>query len=142
MTRTTKTLVQMLIAGAVGAVIGARLVTRRTAATAPSWVVLHRGMWIAVGLICLFSVGWSAAAKDSAPAQSSEPVWSRRLHLIVLNGGVLLLVLPVPGLGRRFVPASRVVTVAGLAIEVAGILFAFWARRHLGRNWSGDRNGA
>jgi protein-S-isoprenylcysteine O-methyltransferase Ste14 len=138
MTRTTKTLVEMLIAGAVGAVIGARLVTHRTAANAHSWVVLHRGMWIAVGLICLFSVVWSVAAKDSAPAQSSESGWSRRLHLIVLNGGVLLLVLPVPGLTRRFVPASRMVTVAGLAIEVAGILFAFWARRHLGRNWSGE----
>lgn len=131
-------LVEMLIAGAAGAVVGVRLLAHRTAANAASWVVLPRGMWIAVGLICLFSVGWSVAARASAPAQSSESGWSRRLHLTVLNGAVLLLVLPVPGLTRRFVPASRMVTLAGLAVEAAGILFAFWARRHLGRNWSGE----
>ena len=96
-----------------------------------------RGMMIAIALICFFSIYWSAAAKDSAPTQSSESVWSRRLHLIVLNSAVLLLIFPVPGLTRRFLPSIRILTALGLAIEIAGILFAFWARRHLGRNWSG-----
>jgi protein-S-isoprenylcysteine O-methyltransferase Ste14 len=97
-----------------------------------------RGMMIAIALICFFSIYWSAAAKNSAPTQSSESAWSRRLHLIVLNSAVLLLIFPVPGLTRRFLPASRILTAAGLAVEIAGILFAFWARRHLGRNWSGE----
>lgn len=140
MTRTTRTLVRMGIAGSVGGVVGFFLVRghERSPRDVPNIIRFSHCMLAAVGLICLFSILWDAAAKNSAPAQSSEPVWSRRLHLMVLNGGVLLLVLPVPGLTRRFVPASRMVTVAGLAIEVAGILFAFWARRHLGRNWSGE----
>jgi protein-S-isoprenylcysteine O-methyltransferase Ste14 len=138
MTQSSKRFVRTGLAVVAVGVIAIRSFAHHRAAAALSWVVLPREMWIALGLVCLFSVGWEAASKDSAPAQSGESVWSRRLHLIVLNGGVLLLVLPVPGLTRRFVPASRIVTVAGLAIEVAGILFAFWARRHLGRNWSGE----
>ncbi|MGB6158342.1 MAG: isoprenylcysteine carboxylmethyltransferase family protein [Acidobacteriaceae bacterium] len=138
MTRTTKTFLKMLIAGAVGAIIGGTLVAHHTASTVPTRLIFPRGMMLAIALICFFSIYWSAAAKDSAPTQSSESVWSRRLHLIVLNSAVLLLILPVPGLTRRFLPASRILTVAGLAIEIAGILFAFWARRHLGRNWSGE----
>jgi protein-S-isoprenylcysteine O-methyltransferase Ste14 len=128
----------MLIAGAVGGIIGGALVTHHTASDDPLWLMVPRGMWIAIALICFFSICWSAAAKDSAPTQSSESVRSRRLHLIVLNSAVLLLILSVPGLTRRFLPASGTLTVAGLAVEIAGILFAFWARRHLGRNWSGE----
>jgi protein-S-isoprenylcysteine O-methyltransferase Ste14 len=138
MTRTAKTLLKMLIAGAVGGIIGAQLVAHHTASDSPRWLMFPRGMMIAIALICFFSIYWSAAAKDSAPTQSSESFWSRRLHLIVLNSGALLLIIPVPGLTWRFLPASRLLTAAGLVIEIAGILFAFWARRHLGRNWSGE----
>jgi protein-S-isoprenylcysteine O-methyltransferase Ste14 len=135
MTRTTNTLLKMLIAGAVGGIIGGGLVAHRNAS---SLLMVPRGMGIAIALICFFSIYWSAAAKDSAPAQSSESVWSRRLHLIVLNSAVLLLIVPAPGLTWRFLPAGRMFTALGLAVEIAGILFAFWARRHLGRNWSGE----
>ena len=137
MTRTANIFFKMLIAAAVGGIIGGGLVAHDTASDAPRWLMVPRGMWIAIALICFFSIYWSAAAKDSAPTQSSESVWSRRLHLIVLNSAVLLLIFPVPGLTRRFLPPSRMLTVAGLAVEIAGILFAFWARDHLGRNWSG-----
>jgi protein-S-isoprenylcysteine O-methyltransferase Ste14 len=138
MNRTAKTLLKMLIAGAIGGIIGAGLVSHHSASNAPRWLMFPRGMMIAIALICFFSIYWSAAAKNSAPTQSSESAWSRRLHLIVLNSAVLLLIFPVPGLTRRFLPASRILTAAGLAVEIAGILFAFWARRHLGRNWSGE----
>jgi len=138
MNRTAKTLLKMLIAGAIGGISGAGLVGHHTASDNPRWLMLPRGMWLAIALICFFSIYWSAAAKNSAPTQSSESAWSRRLHLIVLNSAVLLLIFPVPGLTRRFLPASRILTAAGLAVEIAGILFAFWARRHLGRNWSGE----
>lgn len=100
--------------------------------------LMSPAMRVAVVLICLFSVLWSIASKSSAPAQSSESRLSRVSHLIVLNGAVLLLILPVPGLTRRFLPFSHLLEAAGLAIEIAGILFAVWARRHLGRNWSGE----
>ena len=95
-------------------------------------------MLAAIALICLFSIYWDAAAKNTAPAQSSESPWSRRFHLIVLNLSVLLLILPIPGLTRRFLPTRPILEALGLAIEIAGIAFAIWARRHLGANWSGE----
>lgn len=130
----------MLVAGAVGGVIGGALAHghQPTPRTLPTLLQWPPAMALAVALICLFSIAWSIAARNSAPSQSSESTGSRRLHLIVLNSAVLLLILPVPGLTRRFLPASRVLTVLGMAIEIAGILFAFWARSHLGRNWSGE----
>jgi protein-S-isoprenylcysteine O-methyltransferase Ste14 len=96
------------------------------------------GMSISLALLCLFSVYWSIAAKDSKPTATSESKWSRGLHLALVNGGVLLLILPVPGLTRRFLPESQLLAVAGLAIEAAFILLAVWARRSLGSNWSGE----
>jgi protein-S-isoprenylcysteine O-methyltransferase Ste14 len=95
-------------------------------------------MRLAIALLFAFSVYWSIAAKDSAPTKTSESKWSRGLHLALVNGGVLLLILPVPGLTRRFLPNSLVFAVAGLAIEAAFILLAVWARRALGSNWSGE----
>src|SRR5579884_4124777 len=40
-------------------------------------------------------------------------------------------------LARPFVPATRTVAYAGLALVFAGISFAVWARFYLGGNWSG-----
>lgn len=95
-------------------------------------------MTLAIGLLCLFSVYWSIAAKDSKPTKSSESKWSRGLHLALVNGGVLLLILPVPRLTRRFLPDSNFLVAAGLIIEAAFVLLAVWARRTLGSNWSGE----
>ena len=93
---------------------------------------------LAVALLCLFSVYWSIAAKDSAPTKTSESKWSRGLHLFLVNGAVLLLIFPIPGLTRRFLPDNHFVVAVGLAIEAAFILLAVWARLHLGTNWSGE----
>jgi protein-S-isoprenylcysteine O-methyltransferase Ste14 len=130
MNKPAKTFLWMLVAGAVGGVIGGALAHghQPTPRTLPTLLQWPPAMPLAVALICLFSVAWSIAAKNSAPAQSSESIWSRRLHLIV----------HMPGLTYRFLPAGPVLTVLGLTIEIAGILFAFWARGHLGRNWSGE----
>lgn len=96
------------------------------------------GMRISVALLFLFSVYWSIAARDSAPTKTSESKWSRGLHLFLVNGAVLLLIFPVPGLTRRFLPDSHFFVAAGLVIEAAFILLAVWARRNLGTNWSGE----
>jgi protein-S-isoprenylcysteine O-methyltransferase Ste14 len=95
-------------------------------------------MTLAVALLCFFSVYWSIAAKDSKPTKSSESKWSRGLHLALVNGGVLLLILPVPGLTRRFLPESNFLVAAGLIVETAFVLLTVWARRALGSNWSGE----
>jgi protein-S-isoprenylcysteine O-methyltransferase Ste14 len=96
------------------------------------------GMRISVALLFLFSVYWSIAARNSSPTKTSETKWSRGLHLALVNGGVLLLILPLPGLTRRFLPDNHFVVAVGLVIEAAFILLAVWARRHLGSNWSGE----
>ncbi len=138
MSKRGKTVLQMILAGAVGGVVGARLAAHRTPSTAPAMLHFSHGMLAAIALIVLFSIYWSIASKDSAPAQSSESVGSRQFHVVTLNLAVLLLMFSVPGLAHRFLPAHRLLTGAGLVIEGAGIAFAIWARRILGANWSGE----
>lgn len=99
----------------------------------------HAGpMWWSVLLWCVFTVYWSAAAKNSAAAKKSESGDSRRVHVLLLNVALLLVLIPVPGLRQRFLPVSTIVAVVGLAIQTAFGFLGVWARRHLGANWSGE----
>lgn len=138
MTKTTKTLLKMGAAGIVGAALGAL----RSRWQMPPWlraqVEFPVGMKLSLVLWLLFSIYWGIAANQSAPTKTSESVWSRRLHVILVNGALLLLVLPIPGLRWRFLPESVFLVAAGLAIQAAFVLLAVWARRHLGSNWSGE----
>jgi protein-S-isoprenylcysteine O-methyltransferase Ste14 len=62
------------------------------------------------------------------------------MHIVPLVLAGLLLTFrggPVAALDRRFVPFSAAIVWTGWLIAAAGLLFAVWARRHLGRNWSG-----
>lgn len=120
------------------AVIAGMYIARHIPTSVKAELRFHVGMSISVALLCLFSVYWSIAAKDSKPTETSESKWSRGLHLALVNGGVLLLILPVPGLTRRFLPESHFLVAAGLVIEAAFTLLAVWARRSLGSNWSGE----
>lgn len=95
-------------------------------------MLLSGGIWVA------FLIYWSVAAKNSAPATRAESSKSRAIHQAILNGSLLLLFIPVPGLTRWFLPASPYLVPVGLAVQTAFFLLAAWARRHLGRNWSGE----
>jgi len=94
-------------------------------------MLLSAALWVA------FIIYWSAAARMAGPAKSAESRQSRRLHTLMLNGAILLLFIPVPGLRGRFLPLLPLIVAAGLALQAGAILLAVWARRHLGRNWSG-----
>ena len=94
-------------------------------------MLLSAGLWI------LFIVYWSSAARNAAPAKSSESQESRRLHTHLLNAALLLLFIPVPGLRWRYLPLSLSIVAAGLTLQASSALLAVWARRHLGRNWAG-----
>lgn len=94
------------------------------------------GMWVSGGLWIAFIAYWSVAAKNSGAAKSSESRRSRSVHELLLNGGLLLLFLPIPGLTRYFPGPSRFLILAGLGVQAAFFLLAWWSRRHLGRNWS------
>jgi protein-S-isoprenylcysteine O-methyltransferase Ste14 len=50
---------------------------------------------------------------------------------------LLLEIVPIRGLGR-FLPASSLIMAAGLGVDAMGLFLAIWARRQLGRNWSGE----
>jgi protein-S-isoprenylcysteine O-methyltransferase Ste14 len=94
------------------------------------------GMLVSGGLWIAFIAYWSVAAKNSAAAKSSESQRSRSVHELLLNVGLLLLFVPVWGLAGYFLPHARSLTLAGLGVQAAFFLLAWWSRRHLGRNWS------
>jgi protein-S-isoprenylcysteine O-methyltransferase Ste14 len=93
--------------------------------------ILSALLWIA------FIAYWSATAKKASAAKSSESRESRRIHENLLVTSFVLLFIPIPGLTARFLPQSNVFVVAGLVGQASFLLLAVWARRHLGRNWSG-----
>jgi len=130
-----------------GAAVGAILATSRrsTSSLLPQvpWLATDDALkqhWplflCALGCWAAFSLYWEAAAKNAAPAQRSESKSSRSVHVFLVNVAVILVFAPIRGLGR-FVPASTPIMCAGLAIEAIGLFIAIWARRHLGRHWSG-----
>jgi protein-S-isoprenylcysteine O-methyltransferase Ste14 len=94
-------------------------------------------LWVSGAVWILFSLYWEVAAKNAASDARSESGTSRALHVFLVNAALLLLFVPVPGLNRRYLPAASLLGPLGLAIQVCAVLLAVWARRHLGRNWSG-----
>jgi protein-S-isoprenylcysteine O-methyltransferase Ste14 len=141
-------LIEQLI---VGAVIGAVLVVVLTRSGWHPPSILARNFnhfdydleWnrVTASLILwvVFSLFWSVASRNSAPTQSSEPKASTYLHQIVLNGALVLLFWPAPGLTGWFLPQRfHFLVGVGVIIQVGFLLLALWARRHLGRNWSAE----
>ena len=136
----------LVLAGAlVGAVGGVLLVSPgihisdRIAALATDEALLaHRQLLIAaVAGWAFFGVYWEIAARGAAPAKSSESGASRGVHVFLANAALLLEIAPIHGLGRAL-PISIPLMSAGLGIEALGLFLTIWARRHLGKNWSGE----
>jgi protein-S-isoprenylcysteine O-methyltransferase Ste14 len=86
---------------------------------------------ISVAEWAVFVLYWSAAAKNASPAASSESRNSRRIHEVLVNVALLLVIFPVR-------PGTNIAAWAGLAIQTASGLLGVWARRHLGAHWSGE----
>jgi protein-S-isoprenylcysteine O-methyltransferase Ste14 len=85
----------------------------------------------------IFSIYWDAAAKSASPAKSAESKGSRNLHVVLTNAAVLLEIVQVRGV-PRFLPLSVASLATGLAVSAIGLSICIWARRHLGKNWSGN----
>lgn len=94
-------------------------------------------LWISCAIWASFSIFWEVASRNTSADKEAEPSGARAFHVLMVNAALLLLFLPITGLTGRFIPASGVLPIIGLAIQFAGLFFAIWARRHLGRNWSG-----
>jgi len=137
MNKTLKALRPIAVAALAGAAIGAfgRKARLLDFAKGMSLTPAMRG---SVGLWLVFSVYWSIASKDRAPSRSGESILSRQAHVIAVNAALLLLIVPIRGLTRRFMPDTFAVHLVGLVIQTVSVACAVWARRHLGSNWSGE----
>ena len=90
--------------------------------------------WKALGLFWLIGLAFTK------PTVRRQSAGSRLLHYVLaITGGLLIwgYLFPRDWLGGRFVPHTPSVALAGLALTIAGCLFAVWARITLGANWSG-----
>jgi protein-S-isoprenylcysteine O-methyltransferase Ste14 len=87
-----------------------------------------------------FFYWWLASLGVHKPART-ESRGSRAVHMGLLAAAFLLLFSPLfkfGYLGTRVIPESRALECAGVGMTCAGLLFAVWARVHLGRFWSGE----
>ena len=90
-------------------------------------------IWIA------FVLYWQVKAVNTKTTKRLEPVASRILRVLGILIVVVLLSttrIPLPWLYLELWPVGLLPFWLGVAITVAGLLFAVWAREHLGRNWS------
>lgn len=90
-------------------------------------------VWIA------FFVYWQIKAANTKTTQRLEPAVSRILRSLLFLVAIALLAftsIPVPWLYFPLWAQGLLAFWLGAAVLVAGLLFAVWAREHLGRNWS------
>jgi protein-S-isoprenylcysteine O-methyltransferase Ste14 len=86
-------------------------------------------------------VYWAVSARGVKKTSWRESFGEQMRHRALIIVAALLLAGPrlVPKvLTRRFVPVHPVLIWFGTALVAAGLGYAVWARRHLGRNWSSN----
>src|SRR5580693_6837901 len=87
----------------------------------------------------VFVVYWQIKAGDTKTTQRIEPAGSRMLRIFIFLIAIALLSIPripLAWLYAQIWQQGYWPFWLGAAITVAGLLFAVWARVHLGRNWS------
>jgi len=148
--RNTLKLVRQLVLGALlGAAVGLFL-RKRSPSAAPrphdlaGWLAALRTSGfngpelLSLLLWVVFSLYWSWAARNASAARVSETRASRAVHLVIVSVGQMLVILPVWGLRARLWPDVPAVVWFGMAVNVAALALAVWARQTLGRHWSGE----
>ncbi|MGC2476046.1 MAG: isoprenylcysteine carboxylmethyltransferase family protein [Candidatus Sulfotelmatobacter sp.] len=100
-------------------------------------------MWFYVSffpvLWIVFVLYWQIKAADTKTTQRLEPAASRIFRVLIFVIAIALLSIPRIPLRWLYVqlwPQGFWPFWLGAAVTVAGLLFAVWAREHLGRNWS------
>lgn len=87
----------------------------------------------------VFLVYWQIRAGNTKTTMRLERPLSRIVRALVFLAAILLLSLPdLPAriLYRPLIAQGYATFYGGAVLSVAGILFAVWAREHLGSNWS------
>src|SRR3984893_14289846 len=110
--------------------------------------ILH-GLWFICGttpagiirdLWALLALYWLVSALNRKKTKRREAFAQRLLYVVPLIFAFYLLNHSGFGqgwLGTRFVPDTPLVRWLAVLITAAGVAVAFWARFHLGANWSG-----
>jgi len=89
----------------------------------------------------IWLVVWTAAAFFVKRTRIKEPLGTMLYERVPVIAGFLMLVLPrqLPvTLTHRVLSKGPALALGALVLVIAGMLFAYWARAHLGRNWSGE----
>jgi protein-S-isoprenylcysteine O-methyltransferase Ste14 len=87
----------------------------------------------------LFLLYWQIKAAKTKATQRLEPAASRILRVFIFLIAIILLSttrIPLRWLYLQLWPAGVLPFWSGAAVTIAGLLFAVWAREHLGSNWS------
>jgi protein-S-isoprenylcysteine O-methyltransferase Ste14 len=100
-------------------------------------------LWIYESLFPVLWIGfllyWQVKAAGTKATKRLEPASSRIVRAVVFLSAIFLMSwphIPVSWLSRQFLPQTAWTFWLGAAITAAGLLFAVWAREHLGTNWS------
>ncbi|HXY89159.1 MAG TPA: isoprenylcysteine carboxylmethyltransferase family protein [Xanthobacteraceae bacterium] len=88
--------------------------------------------WLVLFLVWMFGYRDSKRAINAPNLLLQIPVTA-----LVIFGFVLLFNPRIYGLGAPVTPRNAVLGMIGLALDLAGVAFAIWARLTLGSNWSG-----
>jgi protein-S-isoprenylcysteine O-methyltransferase Ste14 len=101
------------------------------------WVVLGRGM---IGILWVAWVAyWLVAARYTLSNQRTESLLTGASYRVLLVLGAILLAFP-DRLGPAnplLWPQSAITVAIALGLAIIGLSIAVWARRHLGKYWSG-----
>lgn len=99
--------------------------------------LFYNGFFPVVWIV--FLLYWQIKASDAKATTRLESPVSRVIRSIVFLAAIVLLSapnLPAPFLYQPILKQGYLTFFAGAAVTVAGLLFAVWAREHLGMNWS------
>ena len=87
----------------------------------------------------VFLLDWNIKAANTKTTQRLESAASRILRVFIFLIAIILLSIsriPLPWLNLQLWPVGLWPFWLGAAVTIAGLLFAIWAREHLGTNWS------
>lgn len=96
--------------------------------------------WSVLILWVLFGGYWAYSSLQARQTQRAEAKTSRFIHLGLVLFAIVLIGFGGFGIGLltwKILPQSGPVEIAGITITALGLLFAIWARVHLGTYWSG-----
>ena len=94
-----------------------------------------------IALWVVWVVVWTAAAFFVKRTRRRERLGPTIIERLPLLAGVWMLALArwLPAaLTRRFLAEGPALALVALVLVAAGLAVAYWARTHLGRNWSGE----